>query len=63
MSEKTEKTAVEKPPGKLRLVLGKVVNRMGHLCLPLSGGILLGFYLADREWSFLPATAGSWPPS
>ncbi len=47
----------EAPEGKrVAVFFGKLLDRLGHISLPLAGGILVGFYFSDQGMSFLPST-------
>ena len=63
MSDSETKTAFAaraKPgePGKLQVLLGRLINRAGHLTLPLGVGAIIGFYAADQGVRWLPTLLG-----
>jgi hypothetical protein len=53
--------AANKPegtPGRARILAGRLLNRIGHLSLPLGVGAVVGFYLADQGVRWLPTALG-----
>jgi hypothetical protein len=40
------------------VLAGRILNRLGHLCLPLGAGAVVGFYAADQGVRWLPTLLG-----
>lgn len=43
---------------RAKILVGKAINRLGHISIPAGVGIIAGFWIADREIRFLPTTLG-----
>jgi len=45
-------------PGKIKVIVGRALNRAGHMALPAGIGAVLGFYAADQGMRWLPTLLG-----